>query len=202
MNKYEQLLAEVKGERSALQKQLNSANESLLTIDVNLDTYNEARDVANAAMMATQTKVKEFIEEIVSLAIQAVFGSDYRFIVNYQIKRGKSEAYLFVEKNGELRNIEDDEGGGMADVAALGLRAVLYALAQPRPRQLLVLDEPGTKVSVDKQAIFAEMLKKLSEVLNVELIVVSHSEDVITYADQTIVVKQMSGVSSASVVDG
>ena len=200
MNRFEIELHHRQGQRSAAEKMVQELEQKLADDRATLTEYKLALDCANAAMIATQTKVKTFIEEVVSLAVQSVFGTGYRFVVDYVVKRNKSEAQLYIEKEGERRDIEDESGGGVCDVCAVGLRAALYVMAKPSPNNVLLLDEPGTRVSQSLQASFAEMLKKISEVLGLQLVVVSHSEDIINSADKTFLVEQHNKISTAKEV--
>lgn len=65
-------------------------------------------------------------------------------------------------------------GGGVIDVAAFALRLACLLLATPRPRRLLVLDEPFRFVSAKYRPKIRALLLQLSEELGVQIILVTH----------------------------
>lgn len=160
-----------------------------------IEALTDARTVVNNVMIATQISISSFIEEVVSLALKTVFGNEYGFKVQYEIKRGKSEANLFVLKGDEMLNAEDSCGGGILDVCAFALRTALYALADPKPEPVLVFDEPFRFVSKDLSESCARMVKEVSDLLGVQILMVSHNQDLIESADKAFRVTQVDGVS-------
>jgi len=68
---------------------------------------------------------------------------------------------------------------------ALGLRMALWSLREPRSVSTFVLDEPGTSVSESLRPKFGEMLKKLSQMLGIQMLIISHDSALIDVADKT-----------------
>lgn len=157
----------------------------------------EALQIVNSVLRETQSILKVFIEEICTLALQAVFGPLYSFSIEYQLKRNQSEAVLKIKKGGIELNFDDDDcSGGAIDTVAFALRVALWALTYPKPEPLLFLDEPGRNVSVDKQEAFTEMMATIIKQFgNLQAIVISHIEDIIENADTSFRVVQINNTS-------
>ena len=163
--------------------------------------YGNARDIVNSVLSATQEQVKSYIEEIATLALQAVFGETFALAIDCEQKRGKSEFNLKLVKSGVKFDLRDEVGGGALDVVSFALRIALWSMRFPRSSSLFVLDEPGTAVSEDLRPKFGEMLRKLSETLGIQLIIISHDSALQDIADRVFTVTQENEVSTVSVED-
>lgn len=189
------------GEREVLQRQLKEADKRRTSALADLDELDQAFKIASAVMLATQMETKEFIERAVSLALRTVFGPSYSFTIDYQTKRGQSEAVLLVLKDGEPYSPEDESGGGIVDVTSFGLRLALWALSGQKTAPVFLLDEPARNLSRDRLETFAQMLRELSEMFKVQIIQVSHDPTLIEGSDRAFMVTQRDGVSKVSEIE-
>lgn len=196
MTDYRKLLDNRKASRNhwqAVEKKLAAERTAL---DQVIAEYTEAREIMNAVQLATQVTIKDFIEEIVSLGLKSVFGNQYGFKIEYEVKRSRSEAVLYVTKNGQPYDAEASCGGGILDVAAFGLRVALFALANPKPESVLLLDEPGKWISRGDLVVkFGLMLKEVSKMMGIQIIMITHDPALIESADRSFKVSQANGVS-------
>ncbi len=193
---FDSLYNETKAKLDVYTQQVKQANDKVEEETANISTANSALDICNVVLMATQNEVKTFIEEIVTLALQAVFGEEYGFEIEYDIKRNKSEAKFGLTKYGQkFEDMEEECGGGVVDVISFALRIALWALTNPTPSPIMILDEPGKHISMNQQEVFAEMLSKVSKMFGMQMIVVSHSDDIINVCDRAFQVKQIKDVS-------
>jgi DNA repair exonuclease SbcCD ATPase subunit len=81
------------------------------------------------------------------------------------------------------------------DVACFALRLALWNLSQPKLRNTIILDEPFRYLSSNLQDRAASMLKEISSQLGIQIIMISHIEDIIGSADKIFKVEQRNGVS-------
>lgn len=198
MTNYRNLLNEKKAARDLLAIQEADLSKKSKEYTDQIKSLTEARQVMNDVQLATQVTIKDFIEEIVSLGLKTVFGDKYGFSIQYEVKRNKSEAQLFITKDGEKFDAGDSCGGGVIDVAAFGLRVALFALADPKPEGVLLLDEPGKWVSKgDLVQKFGLMLKEVSKMMGMQIIMVSHDPALIDTADRAFRITQVNGISNA-----
>lgn len=155
-------------------------------------TYNElilkVRAFFQNIAEEVQQEVAETICTITTSALFAVFPDDpYECKIRFKIKRNILEAELYFERDGEEFHPVDDSGGGVIDVAAFAARVSFIFLSGAK--KLLIADEPFKFVSKDYLPKIPEMLRMLSDKLNMQFIIVSHIHEIIEGADNVIKVK-------------
>jgi DNA repair exonuclease SbcCD ATPase subunit len=143
----------------------------------------------------TQKQLEFHISEIVTLAMSAVFDEPYSFKIDFVQRRNKTEADLWFVRDGEQFRPLDASGGGAVDVAAFALRVAMWSLRRPRSRATLILDEPLKMLSRDLMPKAASMIAEVSRRLGLQIILVSHSEELIEKADKTFRVFIKKGIS-------
>jgi DNA repair exonuclease SbcCD ATPase subunit len=196
--KYHEWLIARKAEKARLEQRFGVVSRSLEEAAVKESRCKEAREVVNAVQLLTQESVKDFIEELVSLALSSVYGDEYAFVVEYEVKRNKSEASCYVVKGGERMDPKDEVGGGVLDVASFGLRLVLWAMSSPRSAPVMIFDEPFKYVSRDRIDKAAEMVREISTMLGIQMVMVTHDTVLAELADRAWRVHQENGVSIVS----
>lgn len=136
----------------------------------------------------TQQEIKNYIQDSVTFALQTVYGSAYYFVVQFQYdKRDQAEVKFFLSKKGKLYEPRKDTiSGGATDICAFSLRMVLYTLEDPDPAPILILDEPFKNVSKGYLPLVSEMIKELSNMLELQLIISTHTDEIIELADNII----------------
>ena len=98
---------------------------------------------------------------------------------------------------GEPTGLKESDGGGPLDVSAFALKVVSWTLDKNRPT--LLLDEPFKFVSPDLQDKVSSMLRLMHDKLSMQIIMVSHAENINVAADRTFVVEKKGGVSNVRV---
>lgn len=176
------------------------AEEQRLAISISkeitgMDRLDRARDLLIAVNILTHERVKDIVETLVTDALQVIFGSDYKFIMNTGIKRNKAEIEFFIQQGDMIRSLDGEMGGGVLDVVSFVLRVVVWSLQQPRTSNVIILDEPGKFISKDKQPLFGQLIKDLSKRLSIQFIIVSHEEELISIADKAYNVKLENNIS-------
>jgi len=141
----------------------------------------------------TQQNLKFHIEDIVQLAIDSCFPGEYVFQVNFEIKRGQTEASLVFMKNGIPVDPVDASGGGVVDLAAFALRIAVWSLG--KTDRVIILDEPFRFLSRNLHHSAGEILKKLSEKLELQIIMVTHNQEMEDVSDKVFIVKKEGLVS-------
>lgn len=188
-------------ERDRLKALLVAAEEESKERRAEGAVLERAREIINEVLILTQGSVRKFVEDVVTLALSAVYGDEYRFELEYNIARNRSEAIPWITKGGERVSPREEVGGGVLDIVSLSLRLVVWALLDPRPAPVFILDEPAKFLSRDLQAAFGRMLKDMSELLGLQIILVSHSTDIIEQADKAYEVSQAGGVSTVEEIE-
>jgi DNA repair exonuclease SbcCD ATPase subunit len=163
-----------------------------------LEKTEKARAITQLVAEETQKKIEFHISNLVSMAIAAVYPDNpYEFKLRFVLRRNKTEADLiFAKGENETDDILNAGGGGPADVAAFALRIASWSLK--KTRNVFILDEPFKCISLDKQEKCSEMLKEISDKLNVQIIIISHLEELVGSADKVIEVTNVDGISIVS----
>jgi ABC-type uncharacterized transport system ATPase component len=161
-----------------------------------LAALEEAQIFLQTVAKATQEKIRFRLEDIVNLALTSVFGTKYRFEIRFKMQRGQTEASLILwDGDNELDPMEAN-GGGLIELLCFVLRISLLIIS--KNRRILMLDEPFRCVSDNILDTVYALLKKLSEELNIQIIMVTHQrEQALEYANVIYEVKQNKGVAEA-----
>ncbi len=148
--------------------------ESLAAAEESVKNLLEAQKILQNAAKAVQNKAHRQISRIVSRCLTAVFEKPYELRIEFEAKRGKTEAKFVYLCDGRISDPHTDSGGVM-EVASLALRLAALTLTMPPARKLLVLDEPFVGISAGNLPKMALLLETLSKELDMQIIVVTHS---------------------------
>jgi DNA repair exonuclease SbcCD ATPase subunit len=138
----------------------------------------------------TQKQLQYHITNISSLALDSVFSDPYKLQLDFVERRGKTECDILFERNGSTIKPKDSSGYGTLDVASLALRIACWSMQMPRTNRIMIIDEPFRNLSKDNEEATSLMLKELSSKLGIQLIIISHSEILATYADKVFKLKK------------
>jgi DNA repair exonuclease SbcCD ATPase subunit len=178
--KYKDFTTRKLGERSLLQKQLSEAEEHKVHLTNRAKAIIEAQTIIQKIAVETQTQLRFKIEDIVNKILETTF-PDYTFELEYEVKRGKSEANLKFFKCGHEIDPMDNDGGGITDVCTIALRLAIWSLSDTRP--LLILDEATKHLSAQDAPRFAEVFSTLAKELSIQVVLPSHSDAIKAVAD-------------------
>jgi DNA repair exonuclease SbcCD ATPase subunit len=195
VDEYKSFLTEVKTKKDLYLNQqfdIESAIEELKQTVLYLE---EAKEAVNLTAILAQTQFQDVIEKLVTESLQYVFGDSYSFQLKNIINRNQPEINMYVVIDDIPYSLKDELGGGVLDIVSLSLRIVCWALNVQNTQPLLVFDEPLKFVSKDHMEALGEMLRSLSDLLGLQLILVSHESGLIDAADQAYVVCLEDGVS-------
>ena len=198
LSKYRNRLEQYKGQETQVKRQIGKLAEEIRDLDREKVNSEKAQVVIRTVAQATQQELEYHISDVVSLALGAVFNDPYELKLDFVIRRGKTEADINFSRKDELIRPLFSSGGGPVDVASFALRVALWGLSQPRTRNTLILDEPFKWLSVDLQPKAGEMIKRISNKLGLQIIMISHVPDLIESADKVFNVELKSGISYVS----
>lgn len=133
----------------------------------------ETQRLVQEAAQATLSNLSVRIGNIVTKALKAVLGESYKFNLDFKISYGKLATDMYLEKDGKRYDLRRDNGDGVVDIVALALRVAVLCLDRRHIRRLLILDEPCGAVSVNYQQVLGEMIRQLSDMLNLQVIMIA-----------------------------
>jgi len=184
LKKFRIIIERKKGHQEQLYSQIKKTEKEVKHLEEEISYSEKAQVIIQTVAKQTQEELQYHISELVTLALSAVFDDPYELILEFVIRRGKTEADIYFIKDGERIDPLSATGGGVVDIASFALRVALWSLSQPKTRNIMILDEPFRFLSRDLQPKASLMLKELSEKLNLQFIMVSHSPDLIEGADK------------------
>lgn len=153
-------------ERNQLIGQLKSERQALAHARERLMRSEDAQKVIQTVAKNVQQKAHEGIAKIVTKALRVIFDEPMRFELVFEKKRGRTEARPTFFKGKHEVHPTDGSGGGVLDVAVLGLRVASILLAEPELRRFLAMDEPFRNLS---SPIYRDRIRQLIELLAEEL---------------------------------
>jgi len=199
-------LEKSKGERDLLLSQITDMTDELETVQQQKRFTIRARSILQLVAQATQQEIEIHVESLVSLAMKTVFREDaYNFCIDFELRRGKTEANLFFERGGHKFHPLSSSGLGAVDIAAFALRLCLWCLMVRKSAPVFILDEPFKHLKGKRANQLAiQMLHELSQKLGLQIIIVSDEravrEDIIAGADRVFLVKKVNGIAKVEIL--
>jgi len=145
-----------------------------------LERTQDAQEILQLIAQAVQQKAHERISKVVSSCLSTVFDDPYEFKIQFERKRGRTEASLRFLRRGLDVDPLSASGGGMIDVAAFALRVACLMLHRPRLSRVVVIDEGFKFVSSQYRENVRSMLEGLAEDLGIQIVQVTHIEELET----------------------
>jgi DNA repair exonuclease SbcCD ATPase subunit len=170
------------GQLDQLKRDLGSEKNKLKEAERDVQFSEKARAIIQKVARETQQSLEYHVGELVSLALSGIFPDPYKFAVEFVERRNKTECDLYFERGGERVHPFDASGGGAVDVASFALRSSIWSLGGSR--NVLGLDEPFRFLSRELQPRACEMLGEISHRLGLQVIMITHSSDLIEGADK------------------
>lgn len=166
-------------EKELIQQEIIKLVEQNQEIQQRIIAAIKARKLITIAAQDTQQNLNNYISKIVNLALNSVFIDPPVFSMQFIERRNKTECDILL--NGDSNTTESFAGGEL-DIVAFALRCAF--LSMQTTRKVLILDETFKNLSVDYHEKCSNMIKTLSEKLDVQIILVSHIPGLIKAADK------------------
>jgi DNA repair exonuclease SbcCD ATPase subunit len=184
-----------KGAKAQLEKSLSTLQTELKEKGRSLRQHEQAKEIIREVGQKTQSQIQFHIEDIVSMALDAVFESPYKFAVEFLQRRNKTECDLYFVRDGNRVDPLTASGVGAVDIASFALRIASWGMSIPHSRNTIILDEPFRFLSENYQEQAGIMLKEISQKLGIQFLIISHNTTLASCADKTFEVSIRNGVS-------
>ena len=173
-----------------------SSSEAQYEVESNKKADTEkARDVMIDVSSIAQRLTVGAIEQLVTKALQGVFGVNYSFEIESKMCRNKNEANFWVVIDGHRHSLDGQLGGGVVDMVSFALRVVVWSIQSPDGNRVFILDEPAKFISKDKLPLFGGFLKELNELLGIQFIIITHEQELSSLGTSVVNVTKKDGVS-------
>lgn len=137
----------------------------------------EAAEVLRGAARAVMQTAHARIADVATRCLATVYDDSYEFHIEFQEKRGRTEAEAQLRRGGHTFDPKEDVECGVLDVAALALRLAALNARRPAPRRLLVLDEPFRFVDRPARGRVGALLAALCEESGLQIIMATHWDE-------------------------
>jgi len=172
-----------RGRQSQVADNLKAAKTKLIELKRDLHRHEQAREIVREVGLATQKQLQYHISDITSLALEAVFPDPYALVAEFVERRNKTECDLYFQRDADFVDPLSASGGGAVDVAAFALRVASWAMQNPKSNNVLLLDEPFRYLSVNLLSKASAMLQQISQKLDLQIIMVTHSPELVEMAN-------------------
>lgn len=200
LNRYQAL----KGQVTALKAQRESALRELTSLRVGFDSMqkleiqmSQAANLLREVAERCEATSKGMIERIVGHGLKVIFGEQDRFSISVETKARAVQAYMCLgedEKGQPHRSsILDSRGGGYVDVISVLTVLVMMLQTKPHLQRILILDESFAEVGGDHLNKVGEFLQFLVKKLGLTILLITHSQELVDYADRLYEVDMVEG---------
>lgn len=166
------------------------AELSVLQDDINVQTAavslakEKAQHLSDSIIMtqsfsgSIQTGVIGKFEELLTRAVQEIFGRNYQVNIDLAAKGNSMWAeFHIVLPSGKKVSLTDGEGGGMKEVVAV-LSRILYLVLDPtQPAKFMVLDENLGDLDEWRAPFAIPLITKIAKDLGIQIVFITHNKD-------------------------
>lgn len=180
-----------------LKEEILNTKEKVDKLKEDIQDSLKAQSIIQLVAQETQQTIEYQISRLVTLALKSI-GKPYTFNLKFVQRRGKTECDIAFEKNGMEFDPLLEVGGGILDVASFALRISLWAIQNPKSRNVFIFDEPFKNINDPKRVLHrkvAKMVKMISEMMEIQIIMVSCIPEMEEVADKIFIVSNENGVS-------
>ena len=181
---YRKKIDQLKGQEKSLQKLLQKSEDDFKKIKKEIKNIEIAQIVIQTVAKETQEKLIYNIENIVTSALEAVLDQPYKFVVQFNIKRNRTECKLLFKRDNKLIDPLNSSGYGAADLASFALRIAAWSLTNPKKRSIFILDEPFKHLSTELHEKSSMLIKELSLKLGIQFIIITHVNQISEHSDK------------------
>lgn len=181
-----QSFAYIKKQREIRKEQLEKIQRQKQQVINNISLRIETIDFIQKIALQQRQQVKQKVQKLITSCLQQVYDDSYSVQFNYGIKGSKTSVDIVLVRKCKdglvVRRGIQGIGGGVADSISLPLKLIVL-LNDKEYEKILITDEPGKHLDLQRVPKFANFVKRISEQLCVQVIMSSHHEVMDSFAD-------------------
>lgn len=179
---YRKKIDEKKVRRDLLRTAKKRFSRELSDLNQDREALEEAREIFKKSAILTQNHLAEHLSSIVTKSLRLVWPeSDLSFHAEFVERRNSTECDMWIEEKGFKYSLLDGKGYGVVDIVSFSLK-VAYILLHTVDN-VVIIDEPFRNLGRNKHEITSHLLKELSDELEMQFIIATHSHSIIKHAD-------------------
>jgi len=177
-----QRVSVLEAESRLLSQSLTRLKSEHTVLHDRLSLIETAQTFLKNVAISTQNQLSYELSTIASMAVDTVFPEPYEFQVSFIEKRNKTEIdFQLVRDSLVCDDPLNSVGGGVCDILSFSLRVSCILISGSK--KILLLDEPFKNLSRDLVPISGTLLKRLSDELDFQFLIVSHDKSLIETLD-------------------
>jgi DNA repair exonuclease SbcCD ATPase subunit len=158
--------------RVARQEQERLSNE-IAERDRLLSRKTEMLQTLEQLQVEAQGKKKADFEALLTSLIHDIIpGKKDRIVLTNGMRNNRASLDIDIEVDGNLENVDEDKGGSISNIVAMGLRFIV--LARNPNRRVLMFDEADCHLSREYIPAFAAVLSSLAYNIGIQVLYISH----------------------------
>jgi DNA repair exonuclease SbcCD ATPase subunit len=179
----------MEGKRQGLESIIDNNRTEIEKLDEIVVDLDKCAKVFQYLIESKKEEVKRKIESLVTQGLQTIFErDDYRFTINMEVKRNVMTAtpIVFSKFQGEDFGVDpmDGRGGGLCDVISFLLQIIVLLAFSSKFERILICDETFKHVSRQFLPNVAEFLTYLNEKTGIQMILVTHQNELADVAEK------------------
>lgn len=189
-------LMQRKGVKDRCEAEIHTLREKLRTLKMQALRVSQAHHILQDVAQQTQKGLEFHLSTMPSMALRAVFPDNpYELSVRFVTRRNQTEVKIVFERDGEEVFPGDESGVGPVDIASFALQIVLRSIQNPPSHPILFADEPFKNLSSGYMGAASSMLSMLSQQTGMQLVIITHKEELLEAGDRIFRVTMQDGVS-------
>lgn len=168
-------------ENDLIDRQATEAEEAMLKAAEDMQLSTEALEFLEEVANSRRGSMKGRIESVLTEALQLVYGPTRSIEMTYAVKNNRSHLNFDLVKQtkaGEVRRVLDGKGAGLgvSDTVSVPLR-LLVLMGERSSDRVCALDECYKHVDKERILLVVQFLHVLTERLGMQVIMLSHHEE-------------------------
>lgn len=187
-------LAAKEGQRDLLIKQRDDAEKRAAAAADQLDVLDKVQILLQKTSEYARQQIKGHIEDIVSQALNIVYGGDHKFIIDLVVRANRPEVDYYLFDGATMVKLEKpdyNQGGGKVNVITIALRLGIDELVGDQGP--LLMDEIGANVDGEAAVNLAFFLKQYAEKFGRQIILITHNDALAEIGEVSVRVTKKNG---------
>jgi len=187
-------LTQLQNENALLERQAQESEDKVVAAAEEMQVSSEALTFLEEVANSRRGSMKGRIETVLTEALQLVYGPTRSIELTYAVKNNRSHLDFELVKEtkaGEVRRVLDGTGTGLgvSDTVSVPLR-LLVLLGSKASDRVCLLDECYKHVNIERVPLVVQFLHVLTERLGMQVILLSHHQQLRGEVDAAFEVKE------------
>ncbi len=186
MNDIGERIKNIEVKKALIEKNAQKHRDKLKEHEKEKEAAQEAKTILQVAAKETQKNIELHFSSLISKALHIVFNDTYIFKPEFIERRNKTECDFWLVNGENKLRPRFSVGGGVLDIISFASRISYWKLENKfkRTSPVIILDEPFRNLSRSLHPRAADTLKYISEKLGIQMIIVTHSPEIVDQADK------------------